>query len=77
MSLTRLRSRKISAGRGGTDRRTANGGRSVKKYGVNELREMFLSFFEEKGCLRLGSFSLVPHNDKSLLIIDSGRRDAG
>ena len=72
MSLTRLRSRKISAGRGGTDRRTANGGRSVKKYGVNELREMFLSFFEEKGCLRLGSFSLVPHNDKSLLIINSG-----
>ena len=44
----------------------------MKKYGVNELREMFLSFFEEKGCLRLGSFSLVPHNDKSLLIINSG-----
>ena len=43
-----------------------------KKYGVNELREMFLSFFEEKGCLRLNSFSLVPHNDTSLLIINSG-----
>ncbi len=43
-----------------------------KKYGVNELREMFLKFFEEKGCLRLGSFSLVPHNDTSLLIINSG-----
>lgn len=40
--------------------------------GVNELREMFLSFFEEKGCLRLNSFSLVPHNDTSLLIINSG-----
>ncbi len=44
----------------------------MKKYGVNELREMFLAFFEEKGCLRLGSFSLVPHNDNSLLIINSG-----
>ena len=43
-----------------------------KKYGVNELREMFLSFFESKGCLRLNSFSLVPHNDDSLLIINSG-----
>ena len=40
--------------------------------GVNELREMFLSFFEEKGSLRLNSFSLVPHNDTSLLIINSG-----
>ncbi len=48
------------------------GGLIVKKYGVNELREMFLSFFEEKGCLRLNSFSLVPHNDNSLLIINSG-----
>ena len=44
----------------------------MKKYGVNELRDMFLSFFEEKGCLRLNSFSLVPHNDNSLLIINSG-----
>ncbi len=40
--------------------------------GVNELRELFLSYFEEKGCLRLNSFSLVPHNDNSLLIINSG-----
>ena len=40
--------------------------------GVNELREMFLAFFEEKGSLRLNSFSLVPHNDTSLLIINSG-----
>ncbi len=44
----------------------------MKKYGVNELREMFLSFFESKGHLRMNSFSLVPHNDKSLLIINSG-----
>ena len=44
----------------------------MKKYGVNELREMFLAYFEEKECLRLGSFSLVPHNDTSLLIINSG-----
>lgn len=40
--------------------------------GVNQLRELFLSYFEEKGCLRLNSFSLVPHNDNSLLIINSG-----
>ena len=44
----------------------------MKKYGVNELREMYLKFFESKGHLRLNSFSLVPHNDKSLLIINSG-----
>lgn len=44
----------------------------MKKYGVNELREMFLSYFESKGCLRMKSFSLVPHNDDSLLIINSG-----
>lgn len=44
----------------------------MKNYSVNELREMFLSFFEEKEHLRLGSFSLVPHNDASLLIINSG-----
>ena len=44
----------------------------MKKYGVNELREMFLKFFESKGHLRMNSFSLVPHNDKSLLIINSG-----
>ena len=41
-------------------------------YGVNELREMFLKFFETKGHLRLPSFSLVPQNDASLLLINSG-----
>ncbi|MGI5935371.1 MAG: alanine--tRNA ligase [Oscillospiraceae bacterium] len=44
----------------------------MKKYGLNELREMFLSFFESKGHLRLPSFSLIPKNDKSLLLINSG-----
>ena len=44
----------------------------MKKYGVNELRKMFLEFFESKGHLALKSFSLVPHNDKSLLLINSG-----
>ncbi len=44
----------------------------LKPYGVNELREMYLSFFESKGHLRLPSFSLVPHNDKSLLLINAG-----
>ena len=44
----------------------------MEKYGVNEIREKFLSFFESKGCLRLGSFSLVPKNDASLLLINSG-----
>ena len=43
-----------------------------KSYGVNELREMFLSFFESKGHLRLPSFSLIPQNDQSLLLINSG-----
>ena len=45
---------------------------SHKPYGVNELREMFLRFFESKGHLRLPSFSLIPQNDKSLLLINSG-----
>ena len=40
--------------------------------GLNELREKYLSFFESKGHLRLPSFSLVPNNDKSLLLINSG-----
>ncbi|MBO5522042.1 MAG: alanine--tRNA ligase [Eubacterium sp.] len=44
----------------------------MKKYGVNELREMFLRFFEGKEHLRMKSFSLIPHNDNSLLIINSG-----
>ena len=44
----------------------------MEKYGVNELRKMFLEFFESKGHLAMKSFSLVPHNDNSLLIINSG-----
>ncbi|MGN0275729.1 MAG: alanine--tRNA ligase [Hominisplanchenecus sp.] len=44
----------------------------MRAYGVNELRKMFLEFFESKGHLAMKSFSLVPHNDKSLLIINSG-----
>ena len=44
----------------------------MQKYGVNELRKMFLTFFESKGHLAMKSFSLVPHNDKSLLLINSG-----
>ena len=44
----------------------------MKQYGVNELREMFLKFFETKGHLRLPSFSLIPQNDASLLLINSG-----
>ena len=43
-----------------------------KAYGVNELREMFLSYFESKEHLRLPSFSLIPQNDQSLLLINSG-----
>ena len=43
-----------------------------KPFGLNELREMFLSFFESKGHLRLPSFSLIPQNDASLLLINSG-----
>ncbi len=43
-----------------------------KPYGVNELREMFLSYFESKDHLRLPSFSLIPQNDASLLLINSG-----
>ena len=40
--------------------------------GLNELREKYLSFFESKGHLRLDSFPLVPKNDPSLLLINSG-----
>jgi alanyl-tRNA synthetase len=46
--------------------------REPKPFGVNELREMFLKFFETKGHLRLPSFSLIPQNDASLLLINSG-----
>ena len=44
----------------------------MKSYGLNELREMFLRFFETKGHLRLPSFSLIPQDDASLLLINSG-----
>ncbi len=44
----------------------------MKSYGVNELRRMYLDFFESKEHLKMKSFSLVPHNDNSLLIINSG-----
>ncbi|MCI8591820.1 MAG: alanine--tRNA ligase [Lachnospiraceae bacterium] len=44
----------------------------MKKYGVNELRRMYLDFFESKGHLVMKSFSLVPQNDKSLLLINAG-----
>ena len=45
---------------------------NMKQYGVNELRKMFLEFFESKDHLAMKSFSLVPHNDNSLLLINSG-----
>lgn len=44
----------------------------VEKYGLNQIRRMYLEFFEGKEHVRLKSFSLVPHNDKSLLLINSG-----
>ena len=44
----------------------------MKKYGVNELRKMFLDFMESKGHLVMKSFSLVPQGDKSLLLINAG-----
>ena len=44
----------------------------MKKYGVNDLRRMYLEFFESKGHLAMKSFSLVPHNDNSLLLINAG-----
>ena len=44
----------------------------MKKYGVNELRRMYLEFFESKDHLKMNSFSLVPQNDKSLLLINAG-----
>ena len=43
-----------------------------KFYGENELRRMYLEFFESKGHLKMNSFSLVPHNDNSLLLINAG-----
>ena len=44
----------------------------MKYMGLNDIREAYLSFFESKGHLRLPSFSLVPNNDKSLLLINAG-----
>lgn len=44
----------------------------MQKLGVNEIREKFLKFFESKGCLRVDSFPLIPKNDASLLLINSG-----
>ena len=44
----------------------------MKWTSLNEIREKYLSFFESKGHLRLPSYSLIPHNDKSLLLINSG-----
>lgn len=44
----------------------------MKPYGLNELRKMYLEFFESKGHLVMPSFSLVPQNDKSLLLINAG-----
>lgn len=44
----------------------------MQKLGLNEIRERYLSFFESKGHLRLPSFSLVPHNDPSILLINAG-----
>lgn len=44
----------------------------MNKYGLNEIRELFLKFFETKDHLRLKSASLIPENDKSLLLINSG-----
>ncbi|MBO4228990.1 MAG: alanine--tRNA ligase [Clostridia bacterium] len=44
----------------------------MKWTGLNEIRESFLSYFESKGHLRLPSYSLIPQNDKSLLLINSG-----
>ncbi|GAE90046.1 alanyl-tRNA synthetase [Acetivibrio straminisolvens JCM 21531] len=51
---------------------TGRGRVGMEKLGLNELRERYLSFFEGKGHLRLPSFSLVPQNDPSLLLINSG-----
>ena len=44
----------------------------MQAFGVNELRRKYLEFFESKGHLKMNSFSLVPHNDNSLLLINAG-----
>lgn len=48
------------------------GGYTMEKLGLNDIRERYLAFFESKEHLRLNSFSLVPHNDKSILLINAG-----
>ena len=44
----------------------------MRRLGLNEIREEYLEFFESKGHLRLKSYSLIPNNDKSLLLINAG-----
>ena len=66
MFLEKLRNR------GASDSTKYEEEHTVKKYGVNELRQMFLDFFESKGHLVMNSFSLVPQNDNSLLLINAG-----
>ena len=44
----------------------------MQSMGLNEIRDKYLSFFESKGHLRLPSFSLIPQNEKSLLLINAG-----
>ena len=66
MFLEKLRNR------GASDSNKYEEEHTVKKYGVNELRQMFLEFFESKGHLVMNSFSLVPQNDNSLLLINAG-----
>ncbi len=58
--------------RGASDSNKYEEEHTVKKYAVNELRQMFLDFFESKGHLVMNSFSLVPQNDNSLLLINAG-----
>ena len=48
-----------------------------QKFGVNELRRLYLEFFESKDHLKLNSFSLVPRNDNSLLLINAGMAQIG
>ena len=44
----------------------------MEHLGLNEIRERYLSFFQSKQHLRLPSFSLIPENDKTLLLIPAG-----
>ena len=64
--------REMLRNRGASDSIKYEEEHTVKKYGVNELRQMFLDFFESKGHLVMNSFSLVPQNDNSLLLINAG-----